>query len=125
MSIKALREALAAGPTPGPWEAQPIDPAGWVDIVVRGGPYNLPSLPFAACKHFNQEANAAYIAAAANAAPALLARCDELAEAARQALEAIEDARHHMSASGAFTEIQLAAQDALRVALNSTQESAK
>jgi hypothetical protein len=104
MSIKALREALAA---PDNWFAR----ATWTPADFDDAGYSA--------------APRAYIAAACTAAPALLARCDELAEAARQALEALEDARHHMSASGAFTEIQLAAQDALRVALNSTQESAK
>jgi hypothetical protein len=34
-----------------------------------------------------------------------------------QALDALEDARHHMSAAGAFTEPQIAACDALRAAL--------
>lgn len=40
-----------------------------------------------------------------------------LREAAQMALEALGDARHHMSKSGAFTEIQIAAQEALRTAL--------
>lgn len=38
-------------------------------------------------------------------------------EALRLALDALEDARHHMSAIGAPTERQLEAQEAIRVAL--------
>lgn len=59
--------------TPGPWNARPIDPSGWVDIVREDG--SAWPLPFAACKHFDQEANARLIAAA----PDLLELLQEIA----------------------------------------------
>jgi hypothetical protein len=48
-----------------------------------------------------------------------------LTEAARAALEALDDARHHMSAMGAFTEVQIAAQDTLRAALAASEVQAE
>jgi hypothetical protein len=66
--------------TPGPWIAGPIDKAGWVDIVRDIKDCNHPQwgYPFAACKHFDQEANARLIAAA----PELLEALQILVEAA-------------------------------------------
>ena len=46
---------------------------------------------------------------------------DALTKAAQAALEALDDARHHMSAAGSFTKIQLAAH-ALRKALAAQQD---
>lgn len=63
---------MSAQHTPGPWKALAIDSAGWVDIVREGTDDAWP-LPFAACKHFDQEANARLIAAA----PDLLEACVE------------------------------------------------
>jgi len=62
----------AAKFTPGPWIAKELDGAGWVDIVKLndGG---RESVPFAACKHFDQEANARLIAAAPELLEALIA----------------------------------------------------
>lgn len=53
--------------TPGNWIAKPMDSADWIDLVTDdpetcGG--SAHSLPFASCRHFNQEANARLIAAA-------------------------------------------------------------
>lgn len=53
--------------TPGNWIAKPRDSADWIDLVTDdpetcGG--SAHSLPFASCRHFNQEANARLIAAA-------------------------------------------------------------
>lgn len=56
--------------TPGPWFAKPKDSSGWVDIV-RIMPYGNESLPFAACKHLDQVANARLIAAALDLLDAL------------------------------------------------------
>jgi hypothetical protein len=81
-AIEALRAALAAGPTPGPWTLDrtcvliPLDPHSWAEAY--GG----------------TPANAAYIAAACNAAPELLAEVDRLTaerDAMRAALEGLID----------------------------------
>lgn len=53
--------------TPGNWVAKPIDSADWIDLVTDDPEtcgYSAHSLPFASCRHFNQEANARLIAAA-------------------------------------------------------------
>jgi hypothetical protein len=74
-SIEALRAALEAGPTPGPWKALQ-------DAVWRGSRRVCPhvtageSLPLSE-DHKRAYANAAYIAAACNAAPELLAEVDK------------------------------------------------
>ena len=65
--------------TPGNWIAKPMDSADWIDLVTDdpetcGG--SAHSLPFASCRHFNQEANARLIAAA----PDLLEALEELAD---------------------------------------------
>jgi hypothetical protein len=49
--------------TPGPWYAEKVCAvSGWVDITAMQD--GRPTLPFAACKHFDQKANARLIAAA-------------------------------------------------------------
>ena len=53
--------------TPGNWVAKPIDSADWIDLVTDDPETcgdSAHSLPFASCRHFNQEANARLIAAA-------------------------------------------------------------
>ena len=74
--------------TPGNWIAKPIDSADWIDLVTDdpetcGGLAH--SLPFASCRHFNQEANARLIAAA----PELL----EALEALLREVSKVRDAR--------------------------------
>lgn len=61
--------------TPGPWVAGRIfEESRWVEIY-KIKDNGMPSLPFAACKHFDEEANARLIAAA----PDLLDVLKELA----------------------------------------------
>jgi hypothetical protein len=57
--------------TPGPWEVRNEGSSRWIDIVQAntGEPWPL---PFAACKHFDQEANARLIAAAPDLLEALV-----------------------------------------------------
>lgn len=54
---------VSAGHTPGPWISKGLDRAEWVDIV-RIEDDGFESVPFAACKHFDQEANARLIVSA-------------------------------------------------------------
>ena len=87
--------------TPGNWIAKPMDSADWIDLVTDdpetcGG--SAHSLPFASCRHFNQEANARLIAAAPDlleALQAVLSNCLDsqgLADAYEQARVAIAKA---------------------------------
>ena len=76
--------------TPGPWIAEVVDRSDWIDIVRMNG--KSKSLPFAACKHFDQEANAKLIAAA----PDLLAACQFM-------MRKVEDVRTEMRAAGQVT----------------------
>lgn len=63
--------------TPGPWVAQEQCPvSNWVDIRVKSS--NGWSLPFAACKHFNEVANARLIAAAPDLLAALRAAYSDI-----------------------------------------------
>lgn len=74
MNTEQLKQAALAA-TPGPWFAMPIcEVSQWVDVVARDkvGGY---SLPFVACKHFDSEVNAAYIAAANPATILALLEC--------------------------------------------------
>jgi hypothetical protein len=108
MSIKALRKALAA---PDRWFAR----ATWTPADFDDAGYSA--------------APRAYIAAACTAAPALLARCDALAEAARQALEALESLQGGCTDSDDGTAEAITVWcpevvDALRAAI-ATQESDK
>ena len=62
--------------TPGPWHAKPMcGLSGWVDVV-SVTPDGRESLPFAACKHFDEVANARLIAAAPDLLEALLSVLD-------------------------------------------------
>jgi hypothetical protein len=65
--------------TPGPWYAEKVCAvSGWVDITAMQD--GRPTLPFAACKHFDQKANARLIAAAPDLLEALsvvLLECEE------------------------------------------------
>lgn len=66
--------------TPGNWVAKPMDSADWIDLVTDdpetcGG--SAHSLPFASCRHFNQEANARLIAAAPDLLDALKELLDQ------------------------------------------------
>ena len=85
----------AAKFTPGPWIAKELDGAGWVDIVKLndGG---RESVPFAACKHFDQEANARLIAAAPELLDALHAADQTFAQ---NGLLACHAARQQISAA--------------------------
>lgn len=56
--------------TQGPWTVRKEGDSGWIDIVQADTGERWP-LPFAACKHFDQEANARLIAAAPDLLEAL------------------------------------------------------
>jgi hypothetical protein len=71
-----IEGAMDAKHTPGPWVAADVDGAGWVDIYTLDED-GYRSLPFAACKHFDVEANAQLIAAAPDMLAALLYYRDE------------------------------------------------
>lgn len=84
--------------TPGPWHAKPqCGLSGWVDVV-SVTPDGREALPFAACKHFDEVANARLIAAAPDlldALKAVLNNCLDsqgLADAYKQARAAIAKA---------------------------------
>lgn len=65
---------MSAKHTPGQWYAAPLRDSGWIDIfsVYENGET---SLPFASCKHHDQEANARLIAAAPELLEALQRVC--------------------------------------------------
>lgn len=135
MSIKALREALEAGPTALPWRWELSLHSKRLHIVGGRPRFDLTVMdferwgmgsatirlrelehdgmnimhklherhdwikPHAGREHHADwcadiaHADAAYIVAAANAAPALLARCDELAAQLADLLEAVDSMR--------------------------------
>jgi hypothetical protein len=103
-AIEALREALAAGPTPTPWNSQErlsasenhrgysiISPGGWYVAIVQ--PIDTDGI--------TGGLNAAYIAAACNAAPELLAEVDRLT-AERDGLRADASGTAKLAAFGAW-----------------------
>lgn len=104
MTTQQLRELLARA-TPGPWEAEPIDPAVCSPIVRKLDPrdwervINMPAPPFAlgatgAVVAYKNGANdAALIAAAVNALPRLL----DVVEAAGEVVDADVGAMHFAS----------------------------
>jgi hypothetical protein len=103
-ALEALRAALAAGPTPGPWACERAVnfPTGWIVRKVNGP---LPTSMVAVVGVFGEgtEADADLIAAACNAAPDLLAEVDRLKaerEALLQTLEHVaQQARRAVQAS--------------------------
>ncbi len=114
-TTEALRAALAAGPTPGPWFEAPGDRwttssgafAQWGEYrISAGGTDSLADgyYRIGAVSNVNDspinKTNAAYIAAACNAAPSLLAELDAL-KAERGALRA--DAERYRKWRAAFT----------------------
>ena len=74
MNTEQLKQAALAA-TQRNWVAMPIcKVSNWVDVVAQCAD-GRHSLPFVACKHFNAEANAAYIAAANPATILALLEC--------------------------------------------------
>ena len=97
MSIEALRAAIAAGPTPGPWEFGSYG-SGRINVGPVGDSKHAPvarmvgswAIPWDATEESRQAFNdAAYIVAAVNSAPTLLAQRDELLAAVTNARDII------------------------------------
>ncbi len=79
MNTEQLKQAAMAA-TQRNWVAMPIcKVSNWVDVVAQCAD-GRHSLPFVACKHFNAEANAAYIAAANPATILALLECVDALE---------------------------------------------
>lgn len=119
-AIKRIREALAAGPTPGPWylrtNRHPTTNGrawGWLDTQPPGGSqYGPPGLQITWERGSKSEANADYIAACnpENVA-ALLAELDRLTRERDEARAELERERMRLAACGV-------------VAMSNTPESA-